>query len=65
MPSTCPSCGATHGCSCQMKIASDGKQVCSKCVNKYEQSIKLVAVKTSNAPKVVGVTYNGPGHQIK
>lgn len=36
----CPNCQNPIGCSCsggsQIKTASDGKQVCSKCIAQYE-----------------------------
>lgn len=40
----CQNCGNTIGCSCSggsAKVtASDGKEVCSKCVTTYEASLK-------------------------
>lgn len=37
----CPNCQNKIGCSCsggsQLVTASDGKQVCSKCIVKYEE----------------------------
>lgn len=32
----CPNCGASLGCSCKLRKASDGKQCCTLCVAKYE-----------------------------
>lgn len=29
---TCPNCGAKITCGCQKRIATDGRQCCSKCV---------------------------------
>ena len=34
----CQNCGATHGCSCQERVASDGKKCCSTCIMNYEMS---------------------------
>jgi transcription elongation factor Elf1 len=45
MNSTCPNCGTLISCGCQIKTASDGKQVCNNCISSYE--IKLVNI---NAP---------------
>jgi hypothetical protein len=38
--STCPNCKARITCGCQKRKASDGKQVCSTCLNKYEMGLK-------------------------
>lgn len=35
----CPNCNSSMTCSCQKKIASDGKKVCSNCISKYEASL--------------------------
>jgi len=48
----CPNCGNPIGCSCsggsQVKTASDGKQVCSKCISQYETYIAMLqTVKSS------------------
>lgn len=49
---SCPNCGNNIGCSCsggsQMKVASDGKQVCSKCIAQYETRIALLNIIKSN-----------------
>lgn len=45
MNSTCPNCGTLISCGCQIKTASDGKQVCNNCISSYE--IKLINI---NAP---------------
>ncbi len=36
----CGNCKTRITCGCQKRTASDGKQVCSKCVNTYEASLK-------------------------
>lgn len=38
---SCNNCGATITCSCQDRIASDGKQVCTQCSVSYEQQLIL------------------------
>jgi hypothetical protein len=42
----CPNCGNKYGCSCSggssKTIASDGKEVCSKCITQYETYIALL-----------------------
>lgn len=45
---SCQNCHATISCSCQIRTASDGKQVCSNCVNSYEQQLKLNLPKPFN-----------------
>ena len=37
----CSNCGAQHGCSCQIKTATDGKKCCSSCIQTYENQLKL------------------------
>lgn len=36
----CTNCNSKLSCGCQKRTASDGKQVCSSCVNAYEQRLK-------------------------
>lgn len=36
----CPNCNAKISCGCQKRVASDGKSVCTTCVNKYEEVLK-------------------------
>ena len=36
----CSNCNTTLSCGCQRRTASDGKQVCSGCVNAYEVKLK-------------------------
>ena len=38
--SQCQNCKTTLSCGCQRKKASDGKQVCSNCINAYEKKLK-------------------------
>ena len=38
--SKCPNCGAKLSCGCQKRKASNGTQVCSNCISKYETSLK-------------------------
>jgi len=35
----CPNCKANVGCSCQLRRASDGAQVCNSCFLKYEAAL--------------------------
>ncbi len=37
---TCPNCKNKMSCGCQKRQASDGKTVCSKCLNNYEADLK-------------------------
>ena len=36
----CPNCNSTMSCGCQKRVASDGKQVCSSCLQAYEAKLK-------------------------
>jgi hypothetical protein len=38
--STCSNCKAKLSCGCQKRKASDGQQVCSNCITKYETGLK-------------------------
>jgi len=35
----CPNCNSQLSCGCQKRVASDGKQVCSSCLNAYERTL--------------------------
>lgn len=35
----CNNCDAAISCSCQQRIASDGKLVCSSCIAQYEKQV--------------------------
>lgn len=39
----CLNCNAKLTCGCQKKTASDGKQVCSSCIQFYEAKLKAEA----------------------
>ena len=36
----CKNCGAKHGCTCKKRVASDGADVCEKCLSQYETNLK-------------------------
>jgi hypothetical protein len=36
----CPNCKSPITCGCQKRVASDGKQVCTKCLEKHEAKLK-------------------------
>ena len=36
----CSNCNKNLSCGCQKRKASDGKAVCTNCVNSYEASLK-------------------------
>ena len=38
--SICSNCKSKLSCGCQKKTASDGKQVCTKCISTYEANLK-------------------------
>lgn len=61
--SACLNCGVSMGCSCQRRVASDGKSVCGSCVTAYEKKIKDTSVQkptNSTAPSNVNVFYKAP-----
>ena len=37
----CQNCNSPISCGCQKRVASDGKQVCSSCLDAYERSLKV------------------------
>lgn len=37
---TCSNCNVKLSCSCKIRKATDGKQVCSNCVAAYEEHLK-------------------------
>lgn len=51
---TCQNCKRTLSCGCQRKTASDGKQVCSYCIDAYQGTSKssknINTANTSNKP---------------
>jgi hypothetical protein len=42
---TCSNCNKKLGCSCKIRKASDGKQVCTSCITAYEEQIRKVNYK--------------------
>jgi hypothetical protein len=39
--SVCANCKTKLSCGCQRRKASNGQQVCSNCIGKYEAQLKL------------------------
>jgi DNA primase catalytic subunit len=68
---TCKNCNTRLSCGCQKRRASDGKEVCTNCVNTYEASLKTNKklsesfLKEETGVQSVKVFYNGPGVQTK
>ena len=61
--SSCLQCGTKLGCSCQKRVASDGRSVCANCLSAYEVKIKTISVQKptrSTAPTNVNVFYKAP-----
>ena len=52
----CTNCGTKLSCSCQQRIASDGKEVCGTCAANYENQIKLKALADSQVTKYPLIT---------
>jgi hypothetical protein len=36
----CQNCQRLLSCGCEVKVASDGKRVCTKCASSYESALK-------------------------
>lgn len=36
----CSNCGTALSCGCQKRVASNGAQVCSSCLQAYEQMLR-------------------------
>ena len=45
---TCQNCSTAITCGCQVKTASDGKQVCNNCVSNYETKLIQVVAPINN-----------------
>lgn len=50
--STCPNCSKKLSCGCQRRTASNGRTVCSNCLQQYERTLKPESPKTVNPPKL-------------
>ena len=50
----CPNCSKTLSCGCQNRTASDGKAVCSNCLNNYESTLKSPDNNTNSIAKPRG-----------
>ena len=37
----CQNCNTALSCGCQQRTASDGKQVCSNCIQIYEHNLEI------------------------
>lgn len=44
----CQNCNTKLSCGCQRRVASDGKSVCSTCLERYEKGLKQKNTKPSN-----------------
>jgi hypothetical protein len=58
--STCPNCKAALSCSCQKRVASDGKTICASCLSKYEKALTTTNPTGATAPTNVNVFYKAP-----
>ena len=54
----CTNCETKLSCSCQQRIASDGKSVCSNCIAVYEKSLRPNATDENNGPYVWDIPHN-------
>ena len=53
---TCSNCGSQITCSCQDRIATDGKKVCGSCIVSYEQ--KLIAQRNLDSQQTAEIQAN-------
>lgn len=51
----CANCRAKMTCSCQQRVATDGKSVCSNCITAYESSLRPNVV-NENRPQHIWET---------
>lgn len=59
--SACTNCKQPMGCSCQRRVASDGRSVCSTCQAAYEKNLKTLKQSTPGpSPNNVNVFYKAP-----
>lgn len=63
--SQCLNCGSNLGCSCQKRVASDGKSVCANCISVYEANINstktnILTPNNGTSPTNVNVFYKAP-----
>lgn len=62
----CQNCSAILGCSCNIRIASDGTSCCTSCIQSYSmnQSNTVITGKPASnnhqgtAPEIISITYN-------
>lgn len=45
---TCQNCSRTLSCGCKKRTATDGKQVCTLCIEEYEKKLKSKKEKEDN-----------------
>lgn len=63
MSAICPTCNSKLSCGCQKRTASNGAQVCTLCITKYEAELaakKNQQANNNNAPSNVQATYQPP-----
>lgn len=46
--STCQNCNAALTCGCQIRTASNGKNVCSSCIQSYEAQLAQAKLNQTN-----------------
>lgn len=56
--SACPNCGAQITCGCQYRDTSDGKKVCSNCIEAYEQQVQQEKLMAEQAKSVLNTYLN-------
>ncbi len=60
MSAICPSCNSKLSCGCQRRTASNGAQVCTLCISRYESEIVAKKNKAVNTPSNIQITHNPP-----
>ena len=60
MSAICPNCKTILSCGCQKRAASNGVQVCTLCIAKYEASIKSTIPHNGSTNFNINTIHNPP-----
>lgn len=54
----CPNCNAQINCGCQYRDTSDGKKVCSNCIEDYERQLQQNQLSAEQAASILNTYLN-------
>lgn len=54
----CLNCQSPITCGCQVRVASDGKKVCSNCITAYEQQLNVQRATVTQVTVNINPTQN-------